>query len=149
MNHPENSGLTRRDLLKTSGQVAAVSALAGVVVPAVHAGGSNTLNVALVGCGGGGTGAAMNALASPNGPTRLVGMADVFQNRLNSSYQAINRAHQRSVDVPQERRHIGFDSYRRAMDGLRRGDIVILATPPAFRSLHFAYAIEKGLHVFM
>jgi predicted dehydrogenase len=142
-------GLSRRELMKKSGQAAAVSALAGVALPQVHAGETNTVQVALVGCGGRGTGAASNALAVPNGNTRLVAMADVFQNRLTGSHQTISRQHNKQVDVPESRRFVSFDGYRRAMDLLRPGDIVILATPPAFRWVQFAYAIEKRLNVFM
>src|SRR6267142_1295522 len=54
-----------------------------------------------------------------------------------------------AFDVPPERRFIGFDGYRHAMDCLRPGDVVILATPPAFRWVHFTYAIERGLNVFL
>jgi predicted dehydrogenase len=143
------SGLSRRELMKKSGQVAAASALAGVVLPQVHAGENNIVQIALVGCGGRGTGAASNALNATGGPTRLVAMADVFQNRLNGSYENLNRSHGQQLNVPQERRFIGFDGYRRAMDALRVGDVVILATPPAFRWAQFAYAIEKRLNVFM
>src|SRR4051812_26222368 len=77
--------LSRRSLLKTTGAVAAASALAGVVVPHVHAGASGTIKLALVGCGGRGTGAAENALRT-SGPTELVAMADVFRGRLDSSH---------------------------------------------------------------
>jgi predicted dehydrogenase len=141
--------LSRRELMKKSGQVAAVSALAGVTLPQVHADENNTVQVALVGCGGRGTGAASNALAIPNGNTRLVAMADVFQNRLAGSLQTISREHGKQVDVPEARRFVSFAGYRHAMDLLRPGDIVILATPPAFRWVQFAYAIEKRLNVFM
>jgi predicted dehydrogenase len=144
-----HSALSRRDLLKNTAQAAAATALAGVAIPAVHAQGDSTIQIALVGCGDRGTGAANNALASPNGPTRLVAMADVFQTRLNGSYQTINRRHQARVDVPEGRRFVSFDGYRQAMDALRPGDVVILATPPAFRWVHFTYAIEKRLNVFM
>jgi predicted dehydrogenase len=149
MTTPENSGPSRREMLKTAGQVAAASALAGVALPNVHAQGGDAIQVALVGCGGRGTGAATEALASPNGPTRLVAMADVMQNRLNSSYSQINRRQQQRVAVPENQRFIGFDGYKHAMDALKPGDIVILATPPAFRWVHFTYAIQKRLHVFM
>jgi predicted dehydrogenase len=149
MRKTPKSGLTRRDVMKTTGHIAAASALAGVALPQVHAGENSTIQVALVGCGGRGTGAAENALSVPNGNTRLVAMADVFQNRLNDSYQSLQRGFQRRMDVPESRRFIGFDAYRRAMDSLRAGDIVILTTPPAFRWVHFTYAIEKRLNVFM
>jgi predicted dehydrogenase len=149
MNTPENGGLSRRELLKSAGQVAAASALAGVALPGVHAQGSDVIQVALVGCGGRGTGAAIQALSSPNGPTRLVAMADVFQNRLDNSYRGINRSRPQQVAVPENQRFVSFDGYRHAMDSLRPGDVVILATPPAFRWVHFSYAISRRLNVFM
>ena len=76
-------------------------------------------------------------------------MADVFQNRLDGSYQGLQRDHSDKMDVPEDRRFIGFDAYKQAMDCLRPGDIAIFATPPAFRWVHFTYAISKGLNVFM
>jgi predicted dehydrogenase len=145
----EKTGLTRRDVMKTTGQVAAVSALAGVALPQVHAGATNTIQIALVGCGGRGTGAALNALSVPGGQTRLVAMADVFTDRLRDSHQALSRERPRQVDVPEARRFIGFDAYRRAMEALRPADVVILATPPAFRWVQFTHAIERRLNVFM
>lgn len=141
--------LTRRELLQTSGRLVAASALAGVAIPHVHAGEDNTIQIALVGCGGRGTGAAVNALASPNGPVKLVAMADVFEEKLNNSYDNIKTAHEAQIDVPPERRFVSFEGYRSAMDCLKPGDVVILATPPAFRWVQFRYAIDKGLHVFM
>jgi predicted dehydrogenase len=149
VSNPDHSGLTRRDLLKTTGQVAVASALAGVALPQVHAGERNTIQLALVGCGGRGTGAAANALSTRNGPTRLVALADVFPNRLTDSLAQLQRSHNRQVEVPEARRFLGFDAYRRAMDALRPGDVVILTTPPAFRWVHFAYAIQRRLNVFM
>src|SRR4249920_1365744 len=83
------SHTTRREFIKTTGRIAAVSALAGVAIPSVHAAGSDLIQIALIGCGGRGTGAANNALNSKGGPIKLVAMADVFENRLNSSYQDI------------------------------------------------------------
>ena len=78
---------SRREFLVNTGRLAAVSALAGTTIPYVHAAENNTIQVALIGCGGRGTGAAVNALSvkPENGPTKLVAMADVFENRLNSS----------------------------------------------------------------
>jgi predicted dehydrogenase len=149
MSISQDKVLSRRALLKNAGQFAAASALAGVALPAVHAGGDNAIQVALVGCGGRGTGAAINALASPNGPVRLVAMADVFQDRLDTSFRGINARYQQMVEVPDSRRFVSFDGYRNAMDALHPGDVVILATPPAFRWVHFSYAIEKRLNVFM
>src|SRR5262245_21129268 len=133
MHSTRSSGLSRREMMKTTGAVAATSALAGVILPQVHAAGDDTIKLALVGCGGRGTGAAGNALATEKGPTRLVAMADVFEGRLNDSLNSIQRTRARQVDVPQDRRYIGFNAYRQAMDTLRPGDVVILTTQQAFR----------------
>lgn len=149
MNDSHQSLTTRRDFIKTTGKLAAVSALAGVALPHVHAAGSDVIQVALVGCGGRGSGAANNALSTKSGPVKLVAMADVFEDRLNGSYQNIKSQHGDKVDVPEDRRFLGFDCYKKAMDCLKPGDVVISATPPAFRWLHFGYAIQKGLHAFM
>jgi predicted dehydrogenase len=137
---------TRRQFLKTA---AAASALAGVKIPFVHAAEDNTLKVALIGCGGRGTGAANNALSVTGPPVKLVAMADVFQKRLDTSYNSIKTQHADLVDVPDDRKFIGFDAYKHAMDSLKEGDIAIFTTPLAFRWVHFGYAIDKGINVFM
>lgn len=142
-------GMTRRELFQTTGRIAATSVLAGAAVPYVYAGQNSTVQMALIGCGGRGTGAAHNALATTSGPTKLLAMADVFPDKLAQSYEALVKQHEKQVEVPDDRKFIGFDAYKHAMDCLRPGDVVILATPPAFRWLMFQYAIEKGLHVFM
>lgn len=144
-----NANKSRREFLKNTGRVAAASALVAGVVPKVHAAENNTINIALIGCGGRGTGAVANALSVPNGPIKLVAMADVFDNRLKSSYENLNRKFAEQMDVPAERKFVSFDGYKSAMDCLKPGDVVILTTPCAFRGLHFSYAIEKGLNVFM
>jgi predicted dehydrogenase len=149
MNETSNSLTTRRDFIKTTGRLAAVSALAGVAIPHVHAAGNGLIQVALIGCGGRGTGAAANALTAKGGPLKLVAMADVFEDRLSGSYDTITRQCGDGVAVPPERRFIGFDAYQKAMDCLKPGDIAIFTTPLAFRWVHFAYAIAKGLNVFM
>jgi predicted dehydrogenase len=127
----------------------AQSALAGVALPHVHVAESNTIQVALVGCGGRGTGAAVNALSVKSGPMKVVSMADVVPAKLNDNLDKLKTQFPGQVDVPPDRRALGFEAYRQAMDCLKPGDVVILATPPAFRWVHFKYAIEKGLHVFM
>jgi hypothetical protein len=149
MNHTQTSLTSRRNFIKHTGQAAAASVLAGVALPHVHAAGGDTLQVALIGCGGRGTGAAQNALSVKNGPISLVAMADIFENRLTRSYDGLKGKHGDMVDVPPDHRFIGLDGYKQAMDCLKPGDIAIFATPPAFRWVHFAYAIEKGLNVFM
>ncbi len=141
---------TRREFLKNTGRVAATSAFAVGAVPRMYAAENNTIKLALIGCGGRGSGAAADAMSvRGRGPIELVAMADVFENRLAGSHQNLKEACGDKVDVPSERRFIGFDAYQKAMDCLRPGDVAILATPPAFRWVHFGYAVEKGLNVFM
>lgn len=149
MNQPTSFVSSRREFLINTGKIAAVTALAGVAIPHVHAAENNTIQVALIGCGGRGTGAADNALRVNNGPIKLVAMADVFDARLKTSYEALKRDHPEQVDVPEDRKFIGFDGYKHAMDCLKPGDVVIFTTPLAFRWVHFTYAIEKKLNVFM
>jgi predicted dehydrogenase len=149
MNDTNFNSTSRRDFIKQTSTLAAASALAGMAVPYVHAAENNTLQVALVGCGGRGTDAAGNALSVKGGGTKLVAMADVFPERLSAKYAAITQKFGEKVDVSEDRRFLGFDAYKKAMDCLKPGDIVILTTPPAFRWVHFTYAIEKGLNVFM
>ena len=146
---PRASAGSRREFLKNAGRLAATSALVAGVVPRIYAAENNTIKVALVGCGGRGSGAAENALSVKNGPIKLVAMADVFEHRLVGSYKALKERHADQVDVPEDRKFIGFDGYRKAMDCLDAGDVAIFATPPAFRWVHFTYAIKKGLNVFM
>ena len=155
---------TRRAFLKASGKAAVAAALASAVARPGYTAEENTIRIALVGCGGRGTGAAANALATRSGPIRLVAMADLFQERLDRSCNALASAATRvqgsadswvqgfdaaQVGVPPERRFLGFDAYQKAMDCLKPGDVVILTTPVAFRWVHFTYAIAKGLNVFM
>jgi hypothetical protein len=140
---------SRRSFLKSAGQVAAAAALAPRAIPAVHAGEDNTIRLALIGCGGRGSGAVADAFSVEGGPIRLVAMADVFEHRLKSSFQGLKGSFADRVDVPDDRKFIGFDAYRKAMDCLKPGDVAIFGTPPAFRWVHFAYAIQKGLNVFM
>lgn len=146
----ESSNLTtRREFLKNTGRFAAASALAGAAIPYVHAAGSDTIQVALIGCGGRGTGAASQALSTKTGPIKLVAMADVFESKLSKSYEELRKRHADQVQVPEDRKFVSFDGYQKAMDCLKPGDIAIFATPPAFRWVHFGYAIQKGLNVFM
>jgi len=150
MNDTLDNLTTRREFLKSTTRAAAASALAGVVLPHVHAADNSTIQLALVGCGGRGTGAIVNALATGNqGPIKLVAMADVFKERLDDSFRNLSRNHGAQMDVPPERRFVGFDAYKKALDCLKPGDIMVAATPPAFRWVHFTYAIQKGLHAFM
>src|SRR6266404_6164985 len=149
MNESSNSLSTRREFIKTTGRIAAASALAGVAIPHVHAAGSDLIQIALVGAGGRGTDAVGNAVVTKGGPVKLVAIADVFQDKLNRSYENLKKQCGDHIDVPEDRKFIGFDGYKQAMDSLKPGDVVILTTPLAFRWVHFTYAIQKGLNVFM
>lgn len=140
---------SRRQFLAQSGKVVAGSVLSGVALPRVYAAEDNTIRLALVGCGGRGGGAVANALSSATGPTKLIAMADVFEDRITRSYRALSERFGKRIDVPPDRRFLGFDSYRKAIDCLRPGDVMIQATHSAFRPTHLDYAIKKGVNVFM
>ena len=101
MNQNATNDSSRREFLKNTGRIAAVSALAGVAIPRVHAAEDNTIQLALIGCGGRGTGAAADAMSvQNNGPIKLVAMADAFEDRLDSSHKAISKQFADQVDVP-------------------------------------------------
>jgi predicted dehydrogenase len=158
---------SRRDFIKTTGQFTAVSALAGLALPHVHAAEDYTIRLALIGCGGRGKGAVANAMSAGGlvlgddsgakralgtgaaGPIKLVAMADIRQDRLDQSHEILTRALGERIDVPPERRFLGFDAYRHAIDCLRPGDVAMLTTHAAFRAPHLEYAVEKGVNVFM
>jgi predicted dehydrogenase len=140
---------SRRQFLAATGKATAVTALAGVVLPHVHAADDHTIQLAVIGCGGRGTGAVAEALDAPGGPTRLVAMADIFGDRVSRSYQNLQEKYSRQMDVPPERRFVGFNAYRKAIDCLRPGDVALCTTHAAFRPAQVEYAVERGVHVFM
>jgi predicted dehydrogenase len=140
---------SRRQFLAGSAKVVAGSVLTGVILSRAYAGEDNTIRLALVGCGGRGSGAVGDALSSQTGPTKLVAMADVFEDRIARSYKALSEQFSHRIDVPADRRFVGFDAYRKAIDCLRPGDVMIQATHSAFRPTHLEYAIAKGVNVFM
>ena len=109
----QKDNTSRRAFLTDAGRIAGVSALAGVALPHVHAAESNTIQIALIGCGGRGTGAAENALGIKNGPIKLVAMADVFPQKLSDSHGHLRGRYGPQMDVPLERQFIGFDGFQR------------------------------------
>jgi len=141
--------LTRRDFLVRSSAAVAGSALAGVAIPHVHAAEDNTIHLALIGCGNRGGGAAANAFDSPNGPVKMVAMADLFQDALENSFKTLMEKYAAKMDVPRERRFVGFDAYKKAIDCLRPGDVAMLTGYSAFRAIQLEYAVSKGINVFM
>jgi predicted dehydrogenase len=149
---------SRRTFLGAAGAALATAAAAGeadtpsaTAVPAggVHVAGSDEIPAALVGCGGRGGSAVIDAFDARGGRVKLTAMADVFPERIATVKRSLQERFQDRMDVPDDRTFIGFDAYRRAIDALPAGGIAIFATPPAFRAAHFAHAIAKGVHVFM
>jgi len=137
---------SRRDFLAGSTAAVAATLSTGLAVPLVHAAGSGTIKVGLVGCGGRGTGAAKQALTADSGTT-LVAMADAFQDRLDDSLSELKELSVASrVDVPKDRQYTGFDAYKHVIDQV---DLVLLTTPPHFRPVHLAYAVDKGVSAFV
>ena len=145
--NPPNT--SRRAFLQDTSRIVAASALGAGIAPRIYAGQSNTIKLALVGCGGRGTGAVADAFAAKGGPVQLVAMADLFEHRLQNSHKHLSEAHASKVNVPKERQFVGFDAYKKAIDCLGPGDVVLLTTHAAFRPLHFEYAVGKGVNVFM
>ncbi|MEQ1892874.1 MAG: Gfo/Idh/MocA family oxidoreductase, partial [Planctomycetota bacterium] len=137
---------SRRTFLGASSAGLAATALPSLAAAHPGARANDLLRVALIGCGGRGTGAALQAL-STEGPVHLVAMADAFEDRLEGSLEEIAKQMPTRVDVPRSRRFVGFEGYKAAID--LDVDVVILTTPPGFRPIHFEYAVQKGRHVFM
>lgn len=147
----EHQPLSRREFVKRNVTVAAgISAglmtsgnLAGA--SNAYAGNSDTLRVGLVGCGDRGTGAAAQAVkADPD--VELTAMGDVFEDRLCKSLELLQEEVPDKVNVASEKRFVGLDAYQKVIDS--DVDVVLLATPPAFRPEHLAAVVEAGKHVF-
>ncbi len=143
----ENSNASRRDFLRTSSAaVAAGAALSRLnAVQAAHVSYDETVRLGMIGCGGRCTGAAEQAM-NTEGPTKLVAMADVFEDRLKGSLASLQKIHKDKVDVPAERQFLGYDAYQKVLE--QDIDLVLIATPPGFRPLHFEAAVKAGKHIF-
>jgi predicted dehydrogenase len=102
------------------------------------------LKAGIIGCGGRGSGAASNWLNAANGVT-ITALGDTFKDRLDDL--ASNLKNKRNIDIPQDKRFVGLDAYKQVIDS--GVDVVIIATPPCFRPIHFQYATEKGKHSFL
>ncbi len=140
---------SRRQFLKSSGAIAAGSALAAAV-PHVHAAEDNTIRLALIGCGGRGRGAVANAFATSNmGPIKLYAMADLFADRLQGTEKILTSRYADQFDAPAERQFAGFDAYKKAIDCLRPGDVAMVTNFAAWRPVQVEYAVSKGINVFM
>ncbi|TVR15731.1 MAG: twin-arginine translocation signal domain-containing protein [Balneolaceae bacterium] len=148
MNNRFKRGLTRRDFMKKT-TLAAGGGLFFSSLPvgaSAFAAGNDTLKVAVVGCGGRGSGAANQALAADPG-VKVVALADMFRNRLDSCYNALAQRHLETgrLDVPEEHKFVGLDAYKKAIP---LADVVILTAPPGFRPAHFEECVKHGKHMF-
>ena len=146
-----SSATNRREFLKSSSLAAVGAGVLGSFgsLPGAYAASDDTIKIGLIGCGGRGTGAASQAL-STNGNVKLVAMGDAFAWQLEDSYRKIKEAlgtRPDRVAVPEENKFVGLDAYKNV---LAAGvDLVVLATPPGFRPVHFEAAVAAGKHVFM
>jgi predicted dehydrogenase len=138
--------ISRRDFVRTT---AAVSTGALAIAPWVSARprSMDTIRVGLIGCGGRGTGAAMQALKADPGST-LTAMADAFPEKIHACRENLARNEQVSekIRVQDTDCYDGIDGYKKVIDS--GVDVVLLATPPVFRPIHLRYAIERDKHVF-
>jgi myo-inositol 2-dehydrogenase / D-chiro-inositol 1-dehydrogenase len=148
--HEKKSSLqNRRDFVKASTLLAGSVLAAPLISRANYFSGSNdVIKIALIGCGGRGTGATVQALSTKQN-VQLVAMADAFRDRLDDSHKNILEAleaNKNRVQVKEENKFTGFDAYKKAM---ALADVVILATPPGFRPIHFEEAVNQGKQIFM
>ena len=148
MKSKQNNLLSRRKFVKQT--TLATTGLLSVSMPVetmANINGNKKLKLALVGCGGRGTGAIVQALQADEN-TELVAMADAFQDRIEKSLKAVQEHFDgvKKIKIKPKNLFSGFDAYKKAID---MADVVILTTPPGFRPYHFEYAIQNGKHVFM
>jgi predicted dehydrogenase len=137
---------SRRDFVKTGGALALGAVAPGILAQATRASEESPLRVGVIGCGGRGTGSAGDALNASQ-RTRIVALADLFRDQLEKSRRNLASLGERAV-VDESRCYSGFDGYKQLLDS-KDIDIVILATPPHFRPMHFEAAVHAGKHVFM
>ena len=137
---------SRRDFLKTSSTAAVASAATLSLISRGTAYGQNsdTIRVGLVGCGGRGTGAANQALSADDN-VKLTAVADVFPDKVDRAVNGLKKRHEKKVDVPHQ--FVGLDAYQKLIDS--GVDLVVLATPPGFRPVHFRAVVEAGKHCFI
>ncbi len=157
MNNDASQTNSRREFVKQTGLLAGGLIAAPLLSQANYfSGADDTIKVALIGCGGRGTGAAAQALLTKQN-VKLVAMVDAFRDNIDSCYKSLTADNiedwsgakgnlKSKIDVPEERKFTGFDGYLKAIP---LADVIILTTPPGFRPLHFEEAIKQGKHVFM
>lgn len=143
----KNENLSRRNFVRNSSMATGGIILAPSILSASpFFKKEKVLKLAVVGCGGRGTGAVSQALKADEN-VKLVAMADAFQDRLDGSFENLSKMFDKNrLKVKPSKKFVGFGSYKKAID---EADVVILTTPPGFRPQHFEYAIAQGKHVFM
>ena len=150
MKNPSPSSLetSRRSFLRTSA-VAGGALLANLdVARFAHAAGSDEVKIALIGCGGRGTGAAANSLGNAaHGNMKLMAMGDAFYDRLEKSHTLLQTQFKEKVDVSEGKKFVGLDAYKYVLE--TNADVVLLTTPPGFRPMMFEAAVQVGKNVFM
>ena len=143
---PKAAGASRRDFVKTSAAVAGAAAAASLAFPSgVYAQGSDQIKVGLIGCGGRGSGAALNAL-NGDPSAKIHALGDMFADKLEESLKRLKTEAGDRVDVANDRRFSGFDAYKGVIEA---SDVVLLATPPHFRPMHLAAALAANKHCFV
>jgi predicted dehydrogenase len=131
---------TRRQFITTTSAAAFTAAAHGLAAPK-----QDEIKIALIGCGGRGTGAASQNLNVEKG-IKLVAMADIARDQLDKSLQILKTQHAEQVDVPSERQFIGFDAYK---DAIAPADLVLIASPQGFHPYHLEEAVRQGKHIFV
>lgn len=140
-----NSGLTRRDFLKTSAAVSLAAAIPGGL--GLNAAGSDTIRVGIIGCGGRGTGAAIDAVNSSPG-VEILALHDLFPDRIERSLTRLRERVPDAVKVKPETCFTGFDGYHKLL-ALKDINYIVTAAPPGFRPAHFQAIVKAGKNVFM
>lgn len=135
----------RRDFLKSTALIAGATAISTAPISGVFASNDDTIKIALVGCGGRGTGAAFQALSTKQN-LKIVALADAFREPLDECYNKLTERFKDKVDIPEDHKFVGFDAYKHA---IALADVVLFATPPGFRPAHFTEAVKQNKHVFI
>jgi myo-inositol 2-dehydrogenase/D-chiro-inositol 1-dehydrogenase len=141
----ETTQTSRRNFLKSSAVAAAAQLSGSFLARTAHAAGGDTIRIGVIGCGGRGTGAAINALSADKG-TRLVAMADLIMDRARKGRASIQQRKPEQVAVDDDHCFSGFDGYKGVIEA---ADVVLIANAAKFHPFHLQAAIEAGKHVFV
>jgi myo-inositol 2-dehydrogenase / D-chiro-inositol 1-dehydrogenase len=136
--------MNRREFVKTTAAVSLAAALPRI--PGAFAQGSDTIRVGIIGCGGRGTGAAIDAMNAASG-VEVVALCDLVQDRIDSSLKRLQEAHPDKIKVTPDRTFTGFDGYLK-LAALPEVNYVVLASPPGFRPAHLKAVVDAGKNIF-